>query len=230
ELAVLPDSRVLYVERKGNVKLFDSKAGKSKVIAKIPVSTKYKFKDGNQAEAEDGLLGLALDPNFKQNNWIYMYYSPAGDDPKNVLARYEFKNDQLIEGSMKVILEVPVQREQCCHTGGSIAFDSEGNLYVSTGDNTSPRNTAYAPIDERPGRNPWDAQKGSANTNDLRGKILRIRPQADGTYTVPDGNLFPKGMEKTRPEIYVMGTRNPYRISVDSKTGYLYWGDVGPDA
>src|SRR5690606_6953527 len=94
ELAVLPDSRVLYVERKGNVKLFDSKAGKSKVIAKIPVSTKYKFKDGNQAEAEDGLLGLALDPNFKQNNWIYMYYSPAGDDPKNVLARYEFKNDQ----------------------------------------------------------------------------------------------------------------------------------------
>src|SRR5690606_8679508 len=94
----------------------------------------------------------------------------------------------------------------------------------------SPRNTAYAPIDERPGRNPWDAQKGSANTNDLRGKILRIRPQADGTYTVPDGNLFPKGMEKTRPEIYVMGTRNPYRISVDSKTGYLYWGDVGPDA
>lgn len=230
ELAVLPDSRVLYIERKGNVKLFDSKAGKSKVIAKIPVSTKYKFKDGNQAEAEDGLLGLALDPNFKQNNWIYMYYSPAGDDPKNVLARYEFKDDQLVEGSMKVILEVPVQREQCCHTGGSIAFDSDGNLYVSTGDNTSPRNTAYAPIDERPGRNPWDAQKGSANTNDLRGKILRIRPQADGTYTVPDGNLFPKGMEKTRPEIYVMGTRNPYRISVDSKTGYLYWGDVGPDA
>ena len=64
----------------------------------------------------------------------------------------------------------------------------------------------------------------------LRGKILRIRVNEDGTYTIPDGNLFPKGMAKTRPEIYVMGDRNPYRISVDQKTGFLYWGEVGPDA
>jgi cytochrome c len=230
ELAVLPDSKVLFVERKGNVKLYDPKEGKTKLVTKIAVSTKYKFKDGNQAEAEDGLLGLALDPKFSENNWIYLYYSPAGDDPKNILTRYEFKNDQLVESSKKVLLEIPVQREQCCHTGGSIAFDSNGNLFLSTGDNTSPRNTAYAPIDERPGRSPWDAQKGSANTNDLRGKVIRIHPENDGTYTIPDGNLFPKGTEKTRPEIYIMGGRNPYRISVDKHTGYLYWGDVGPDA
>jgi cytochrome c len=230
ELAVLPDNRILFVERKGDVKLYDPTAGKTKVITKIPVSTKYKYKDGNQAEAEDGLLGIALDPGFSKNNWIYLYYSPAGDKPVNILTRYEFKGDQLIESSRKVLLEVDVQREQCCHTGGSIAFDANGNLYLSTGDNTSPRNTAYAPIDERAGRMPWDAQKGSANTNDLRGKIIRIHPEPDGTYTIPEGNLFPKGTEKTRPEIYVMGTRNPYRISVDKKTGFLYWGDVGPDA
>jgi cytochrome c len=230
ELAVLPDNKVLFIERKGNVKLYDPQAGQVKVITKIPVSTKYIFKDGNQAEAEDGLLGLALDPKFKENSWIYLYYSPAGDDPKNILTRYEFKGDKLIEESKKVLLEVPVQREQCCHTGGSIAFDGDGNLFLSTGDNTSPRNTAYAPIDERPGRSPWDAQKGAANTNDLRGKVIRIHPEPDGTYTIPDGNLFPKGTEKTRPEIYMMGGRNPYRISVDKHTGYLYWGDVGPDA
>jgi cytochrome c len=64
----------------------------------------------------------------------------------------------------------------------------------------------------------------------LRGKILRIRLNEDGTYSIPDGNLFPKGEPKTRPEIFVMGNRNPYRISVDSKTGWLYWGEVGPDA
>ena len=93
-----------------------------------------------------------------------------------------------------------------------------------------PRATLYAPIDERDGRSPWDAQKSSANTNDLRGKILRIHPEADGTYTIPDGNLFPKGTPKTRPEIYTMGHRNPYRISVDKHTGNVYWGDVGPDA
>ena len=135
-----------------------------------------------------------------------------------------------MESSKKILLEVDVQREQCCHTGGSIAFDANGNLFLSTGDNTSPRSTKYAPIDGRPGRSPWDAQKSSANTNDLRGKILRIHPEPDGTYTIPDGNLFAKGTPKTRPEIYIMGGRNPYRISVDKTTGYLYWGDVGPDA
>lgn len=230
ELAVLPDNRVLFIERRGHVKLYDPAQGKTKIITKIPVSTKYKFADGNQAEAEDGLLGLALDPDYNKNNWIYLFYSPAGDKPVNILTRYEFKGEELVEASKKVLLEVGVQREQCCHTGGSIAFDANGNLFVSTGDNTSPRSTAYAPMDERPGRFPWDAQKGSANTNDLRGKVLRIHPEPNGTYTIPEGNLFAKGTEKTRPEIYTMGTRNPYRISVDKHTGYLYWGDVGPDA
>ncbi len=230
ELAVLPDNKILFIERRGNVKLYDPKDQKTKIITKIPVSTKYIYQDGNQAEAEDGLLGLAIDPKFEKNHWIYLYYSPAGDEPKNILTRYEFKNNELVEASKKIILEVATQREQCCHTGGSITFDAEGNLFVSTGDNTSPRSTAYAPIDERPGRGPWDAQKGSSNTNDLRGKVLRIHPEEDGTYTIPKGNLFAKGTSKTRPEIYTMGTRNPYRISVDKKTGFLYWGDVGPDA
>ena len=141
------------------------------------------------------------------------------------------KGDSLDMKSEKVLLEIPVQRDQCCHTAGSIAFDAHGNLFLSTGDNTNPFTpTGYAPIDERAGRGPWDAQKSSANTNDLRGKILRIHPEPNGTYTIPEGNLFAKGTPKTRPEIYTMGHRNPYRISVDKHTGFLYWGDVGPDA
>jgi cytochrome c len=84
--------------------------------------------------------------------------------------------------------------------------------------------------DERPDRTSWDDQRGSSNTNDLRGKILKIHPEADGTYSIPPGNLFAKGTAKTRPEIYVMGDRNPWRPSIDSKTGFLYWGEVGPDA
>lgn len=231
ELAILPPGdKVLFIERRGAVKIFDPAVGKSKTIATIPVSTKYKYKDSGRDEAEDGLLGVAIDPQYEKNNWVYFYYSPAGPDPKNILTRYELKGDELIESSKKVILEVAVQRDQCCHTGGSIAFDGNGNLFLSTGDNTSPRGTAYAPLDNRAGRSPWDAQKGTSNTNDLRGKVIRIHPEADGSYTIPEGNLFPKGTEKTRPEIYIMGARNPYRISVDKKTGYLYWGDVGPDA
>jgi cytochrome c len=111
-----------------------------------------------------------------------------------------------------------------------------GNLYLSTGDNTNPHGSnGYSPSDEREGRSAWDAQKSSANTNDLRGKIIRIKPQADGSaggapYTIPEGNLFPKGTPQTRPEIFTMGHRNPFRISVDQKTNYVYWGEVGPDA
>lgn len=230
EMAVLPDERVLFIERHGQVQLYSPTTQQVKTIASIPVSTKYKDKEGHETEAEDGLLGVNIDPDFTQNHWVYLYYSPAGDDPKNILTRYELRGDELVVASKKVLLEVPTQREQCCHTGGSIDWDRKGNLYLSTGDNTSPRATLYAPIDEREGRGPWDAQKSSGNTNDLRGKILRIHPEANGTYTIPEGNLFPKGTPKTRPEIYTMGHRNPYRISVDKHNGYVYWGDVGPDA
>jgi cytochrome c len=226
ELAVLPGERVLFVERRGGVKLYTPANGRTTKIATIPVSTKY----ADSSQAEDGLLGLAADPNFATNGFVYMYYSPAGPQAKNVLARFHMQGDSLQLDSKKIILEVPTQRLKCCHTGGSIAFDSKGNLYLSTGDNSNPFASGYAPIDERPDRMPWDAQKSSGNTNDLRGKIIRIHPEPDGSYTIPDGNLFPKGTPKTRPEIYTMGHRNPYRISVDSHTGFLYWGDVGPDA
>jgi len=226
ELAVLPGERVLFIERHGYVNLYSPATGRVTRIATIPVSTKY----ADSSQAEDGLLGLAADPNFATNGWVYMYYSPAGRESKNVLARYRMKGDSLDLGSRKILLEVGTQRLKCCHTGGSIAFDGKGNLYVSTGDNSNPFASGYAPVDERPGRMPWDAQKSSGNTNDLRGKIIRIHPEPDGTYTIPKGNLFPPGTAKTRPEIYTMGHRNPYRISVDSHTGFLYWGDVGPDA
>ncbi|MFN8572127.1 MAG: ThuA domain-containing protein [Gemmatimonadaceae bacterium] len=226
ELAVLPDERVLFIERAGVIKLYSPLTKQIAQIGAIPVSMKYT----NGDRAEDGLLGLAIDPGFASNGWVYLYYSPAGTEPKNVLARYTMHGDSIDLASGKIVLEVKVQRDQCCHTGGSIAFDGHGNLFLSTGDNTNPFGTGYAPIDERPGRSPWDAQKSSANTNDLRGKVIRIHPEPDASYTIPAGNLFPPGTPKTRPEIYTMGHRNPYRIFVDPHDGVLYWGDVGPDA
>jgi cytochrome c len=221
ELAVANSGNVYFVERIGNLKMYDPKTKSVRVLGKLNVHT----------QKEDGLMGLALDPNFDRNGYLYMYYSPAGGDPKNVLSRFRLAGgDSLLMGSEKVILEVPVQREECCHTGGSIAFGPDGNLFLSTGDNTNPfASEGYAPIDERPGREPWDGQRAPGNTNDLRGKILRIRVNRDGSYSIPAGNLFSQASQG-RPEIYVMGNRNPYRISVDQKTGFLYWGEVGPDA
>src|SRR5690606_13929418 len=90
--------------------------------------------------------------------------------------------------------------------------------------------TGYAAIDERKGNEHSDAQRTASNSNDYRGKILRIHPQPDGTYIIPDHNLFPKDGSEGRPEIYIMGCRNPYRFSIDPVSNHLFWGDIGPDA
>jgi type 1 glutamine amidotransferase len=134
--------------------------------------------------------------------------------------------------SEKVVLEVANDRGQCCHVGGDIDFDAQGNLYLSTGDDTNPfESQGFAPLDEQASRNPqFDSQRSAGNTNDLRGKVLRIHPTADGGYTVPAGNLFAPGTAKTRPEIYAMGFRNPFRLAVDKPTGIVYVGDYGPDS
>jgi cytochrome c len=220
EMTVLPNGQIIFLERKGRVKLYDPAKDTITVINTFNVYHKQ----------EDGMIGLQQDPKFAQNNWLYIFYSHSTRS-SNVLSRFVFKDGSIDMKSEIEMLEVPVQRETCCHTGGSIAFDANGNLFVSTGDNTNPfESDGYSPSDERKGRSPFDAQESSGNTNDLRGKILRIHPEPDGTYTIPEGNLFPKGEEKTKGEIYVMGNRNPYRISVDKKTGWLYWGEVGPDA
>jgi cytochrome c len=220
EMAVLPDGKIIFLERRGNVKLYNPTDGKVKVINTFNVWSKE----------EDGMIGLAIDPNFKENNWVYIFYSHP-ERSSNIVSRFVFKDGKIDQSSEKEIIEVPVQRQTCCHTGGSLAFGPGGNLFISTGDNTSPfESNGYSPSDERPDRSPFDAQKSSSNTNDLRGKILRIHPEPDGSYTIPEGNLFAKGEPNARPEIYVMGCRNPYRISIDEKNGFLYWGEVGPDA
>ena len=99
-------------------------------------------------------------------------------------------------------------------------FGPRGELFIASGDNTHPHGDSqgYAPLDERPDKAPWDAQKSAANTQSYNGKILRIRPLADGTYEIPEGNLFPKDGSHGRPEIYAMGCRNPWRMTVDQKT------------
>ncbi|UUU26131.1 PQQ-dependent sugar dehydrogenase [Streptomyces sp. DSM 40750] len=239
-LAVLPDRSVLHTSRDGELRLTDA-AGNTKLAGKLDV----------YSHDEEGLQGIGVDPGFADNRFIYLYYAPplntpAGDAPEtgtaadfapfdgvNRLSRFVLKTDGTLDAaSEKKILDVPASRGICCHVGGDIDFDAAGNLYLSTGDDSNPfQSDGFTPIDERSNRNPaFDAQRTSGNTNDLRGKILRIKVDADGSYSVPDGNLFAPGTDKTRPEIYAMGLRNPFRFSVDKETGILYVGEYGPDA
>ncbi|RDV16189.1 PKD domain-containing protein [Pontibacter diazotrophicus] len=234
EMAILPNLDILVAQRRGELMLYNQESGDVKQVGALNVYHKTTVPDVN---AEEGLMGLAADPNFSKNNYIYMFYSPT-DTSVNRLSRFVFKNGQLDNNSEKVMLEFYSQRDICCHTGGSIAFGPGNILYLSTGDNSTPFNEkgqpyvnhGFAPLDDRPGHEQYDARRSSSNSNDLRGKILRIKINEDGTYTIPEGNLFPGNTPKTHPEIYTMGHRNPYRISVDQKNSALYWGEVGPDA
>ncbi|MFD9969003.1 ThuA domain-containing protein [Streptomyces sp. NPDC059011] len=239
-LAVLPDRSVLHTSRDGELRMTDA-AGSTRVIGTVPV----------YSHDEEGLQGVGIDPGFARNRAIYLYYAPpldtpAGDAPNegtaadfaeyegvNRLSRFVLRADGTLDNaSEKKVIDIPATRGICCHVGGDIDFDAQGNLYLSTGDDSNPfASDGYTPIDERPDRNPaYDARRTSGNTNDLRGKILRIKVADDGSYTVPDGNLFAPGTARTRPEIYAMGFRNPFRFSVDKRTGVAYVGEYGPDA
>jgi glucose/arabinose dehydrogenase len=237
-MAVLPDRSVLHTARNGVLRR-STAAGVTNVIGTLPVYT----------HDEEGLQGVGVDPGFSSNRFIYLYYSPplstpGGDAPAtgtdfsawngvNRLARFTLNADFTLNMSSQVtVLEISTSRGMCCHVGGDIDFDAAGNLYLSTGDDSNPFDSSgYTPIDERTNRNPvFDAQRSAGNTNDLRGKVLRIKVNPDGTYTIPAGNLFAPGTARTRPEIYAMGLRNPFRLSVDKPTGVVYVADYGPDA
>ena len=227
EIDVAKDGRAFYIELDGRVQMWNPDTGITTTVATIPVTLVH----------ENGLLGIQLAPDFDETGHIYLAYSVLPDNSgTNRVSRFTLVGNQLTDE--RIIYTWQHQRQECCHTGGSLDFGPDGSLYLSTGDNTNPFAHGFNPTDERPGRQYWDAQRTSANTNDPNGKILRFKPLPDPsgppgpgtTYTIPEGNLFPPGTEKTLPEIYAMGFRNPFRIHVDQKTGWVLMGDYGPDA
>ncbi len=145
-LAVLPDRSVLHTARDGTLRLTDAE-GNTKVAARLNVYT----------HDEEGLQGVATDPDFAHNRFVYLYYSPRLDTPDGDaptdggaadfapfkghvnLSRFHLDDDGTLDtASEKVLLEVDNDRGQCCHVGGDIDFDSTGNLLLSTGDDTNP--------------------------------------------------------------------------------------------
>ncbi|MEU6355288.1 PQQ-dependent sugar dehydrogenase [Streptomyces sp. NPDC047072] len=254
-LAVLPDRRVLHTARTGEVRIHDPKSGVNFLAADMK-----KSPAGLYQHDEEGVQGIAIDPGFAKNHWVYLYYSPRLDTPmddpatpgvnegdaplfgtaadfakyKGVtrLSRFKLVGNKLDYATEQKVIEVPADRGICCHVGGKIDFDGKGTLFLSTGDDSNPFSSdGYAPLDDRADRNPaYDARRTAGNTNDLRGKVLRIKVKPNGGYAIPKGNLFAPGTAKTRPEIYAMGLRNPFRFGVDDKTGEVYVGDYSPDA
>ncbi|RKT79346.1 carbohydrate binding protein with CBM6 domain [Terracoccus luteus] len=255
DLAVMPDLRVLTTARNGDIRLTDPDTGAVKVINTVPVYNNSE--DGLQTVTLDPdfdtnkWVYLYYAPRTMEAP--YPTTTPTGSAPNtlpagadasywdqwkgyNQLTRAKWNDatDSIDMATEQVIIKVETQRGQCCHVGGDVDFDDDGNVYIATGDNTpasTPGANGFAPNNDAPGFNPgFDSRRGAGNSNDLRGKIIRITVAEDGSYTVPAGNLFAPGTEKTRPEIFVMGVRNPFRMDVDPQTNSVTWGDYGPDA
>lgn len=187
---------------------------------------------------ERGLLGLAFHPHYRKNGLVYTFTSePIGPDAdfstlpdgvdanaQSVIREWRVDNPKKEEsvvdpGSSRVLMRI--DKPQFNHNGGAIVFDADHNLYIAVGDGGNADDQGDGHAD---GGNAQDL-----SDNNVLGKILRIDPQghnsANGQYGVPSDNPF-VGVPGA-DEIFAYGLRNPFRISVDSKTGELYAADVG---
>lgn len=236
--SVANDGRVFVGERNGTVRMID-KDGSITKLGQVSVQDIHSplNKGGSN---EYGLDGLILDREFDKTGWIYIYYQARGVDISK-LSRFKVVGKTLDLGSEQVILSWPYQRDYCCHTGGGMQFDSKGDLWLAVANNTkNPASEANGYVNDAEASS--DGGSTSANTNDLRGKNLRIHPLAtpgpDGKlYSIPAGNMKEAyaslwnatDLAKVRPEIYTMGHRGNWSLSVDTVRNFLTWGDVGPD-
>ena len=171
---VLEDGRIFLIERRRHP---DDRSGgwSAKPVGALEVNT-----EGNN---EQGLVGMTLDLSSWKTGGCLYYFSP--EEPKAIISRWTLKNNVLVANSEKVLLSFEAQRETCCHTGGGMAWDSEGNLFMPLG---TTRVTTKHHTDERPGRSGWDDQRGTADS--LEGKILRIHLKPTGPIPSLE-NLFP---------------------------------------
>ncbi|HKP97424.1 MAG TPA: PQQ-dependent sugar dehydrogenase [Fibrobacteria bacterium] len=238
---------VYFIERHGKVKRWSD--GDTTVTTLIALNTWTDSKDkvdSTGPDAETGLEGIALDPDFKVNHRLYLRYEPWSKAVYRI-SRFEVTGDSIPLSSEKVLLEIPYVREhthlQAIVLGGAgMAFDPDGNLLIPIG-----ANTELSPSVNEKYRD-FSAEYTSSNLRSLRGAIVRIHP--DGSprgYSIPQGNFGEyfsayfksRGRDslaaryadtsEVKPEIYVKGVRNPYSITVDPVRGWVSWGEFGPN-
>ena len=230
----------------GKIHVYDPATKKVTLAGKLTV---FGNKGGGDEliKVEEGLLGIELDPGFDTTAGCTALHAAREDQPRHADGRAA--GLPVHPGPDDEQARPGLARRSCCSgrcrstaaaTRAAAWPGTRRATCTSRPATTTPRGFS----DGYSGNNPQpnykgvsfaDARRTAGNTNNLNGKILRIHPEADGTYTLPAGNLFTgketaEGGGKTRGEIYVMGVRNPARISIDKKTDTLYAGWVGPDA
>jgi glucose/arabinose dehydrogenase len=194
-------NRLYVVEKMGRVRLVVG--GVLQATPFLDISSIVKS-DGS----EQGLLGLAFHPRYATNGFLYVNYIDAGGN--TVVARYTAAASRTTVDPSTASLVLGVPQPASNHNGGMLAFGRDGYLYVGLGD----------------GGGGGDPNNNGQNRNTLLGKLLRLDVDGAAPYAIPLSNPF-VGVSGTRPEIWALGLRNPWRFGFDRATGDLYIGDVG---
>ena len=204
EAVPYPGGRVLIAEQSGLVLLLNATSGEGVTFLDL---RQRVSRDSN----EEGLLSVALDPEFAANGRLYAYYSVEGGSRRTRLSRFSIAGDVADPASELVILEVAQPFSN--HNGGSVRFGPDGMLYLGLGD----------------GGSGGDPMGNGQNLGTLLGAVLRldVSEASEATpYRVPADNPF-VGAAGARPEIWALGLRNPWRMAFDTATGELWLADVG---
>ena len=189
-----PDGRLFIAQQNGILRVFKNGSMLTKPFITVPVNF----------SGERGLLGIAFDPAFASNKFIYLYYT-LSSGANNRISRFTASGDTVIPGSEVLVLNLDPLSTATNHNGGTMQFGPDGKLYVGVGENANSAN--------------------AQNLDTYLGKILRIN--ADGTPAA--GNPFPTGSVQRR-SVWEYGMRNPYTITFQPGTGKLFVNDVGQNA
>lgn len=195
-MAFAPDGRLFVCQQGGQLRVVKNGALLATPFVSLTVSS----------SGERGLLGVAFDPNFAMNNFVYLYYTATTPAIHNRVSRFTANGDVAAAGSEVAILDLNNLSGATNHNGGAIHFGPDGKLYIAVGENANPAN--------------------SQTLGNLLGKLLRIN--SDGS--IPGDNPFFNTATGNNRAIWAWGLRNPYTFSFQPGSGRMFINDVGQNA
>jgi glucose/arabinose dehydrogenase len=194
-MAGAPDGRIFVCQQNGNLRVVKDGALLPPPFVSIPVNS----------SGERGLLGVAFDPNFASNQFVYIYYTTQSAPIHNRISRFTANGDVAAAESETVLLDLNNLSSATNHNGGALHFGPDGKLYVAVGENANPAN--------------------AQSLNNLLGKMLRIN--TDPLNLIPADNPFSGQTTGNNRAIWALGLRNPFTFNFQPGTGRMFINDVG---
>ena len=204
-------NRIFVASQLGSIHVFEKNSEVEEAAVFFDHEEQVTYKD---KENEEGLLGFAMHPNYKENGEFFLFYTTSDAEHTSVVSRFRVSKDNPNKADPTYEEElIRIPQPFWNHNGGTLAFGPDGYLYIALGD----------------GGKGGDPLKNGQNLSTLNGSILRldVDNKDDGkNYAIPASNPFVKS-KGAKAEIYAYGFRNVWRLSFDRVTGTFYAADVG---